>query len=133
LSHESDVVFESVQSVNPRILRYLKGTVSLGLHFKAASLQQPFPLHAYSDAYRASDPDDRRSTSGAAIFLGPNLIARWSRKQSVVARSSTEAEYRSMALRAADITWIQSLLFEVKILTPLLSFFVTIPVLLLGS
>ena len=58
-----------------RTLRYLKSTVSLGLHFQADSLQQLFPLHAYCDADWASDLDDRRSTSGAAIFLGPNSIS----------------------------------------------------------
>ena len=51
-----------------KILRHLKGTVSWGLHFQAASLRQPFPLHAYCDADWASDPDDRRSTSGEAHF-----------------------------------------------------------------
>jgi len=58
-----------------RILRYLKGTLALGFHFQATSLQQPFPLHAYCYADWASDPDYKRSTSGAAIFLGPNLIS----------------------------------------------------------
>ena len=91
------------------------GTVSLGLHFQAASLQQPFPLHAYCDAYWASDPDDRRSTSGAVTLIGPNLISWWSKKKSVVACSSTKSEYRSMALIAAEVTWIQSLLSELQV------------------
>jgi len=98
-----------------RILRYLISTVSWGLHFQSASLRHPFPLHAYYDADWVSDPDDRRSTSGAAIFLGPELISWWSKKQSVVARSSTEAEYRSMALIAAEVTCIQSLLSELQV------------------
>ena len=98
-----------------RILRYLKGTFSWGLHFQAASLQQPFSLHAYCDADWASDLDDRRSAFEAAIFLGPNLISWWSKKQSEVACSITEAEYRSMALIAAEVTWIQSLLSEFQV------------------
>ena len=98
-----------------RTLRYLKGTVSWGLHFQSISLRHPFSLHAYYDVDWASDPDDRSFSSGAAIFLGPNLISWWSKKLLVVARSSTEAEYRSMALIAAEVTWIQSLLSELQV------------------
>nr|KYP36082.1 Copia protein [Cajanus cajan] len=43
---------------------------------------------------------DRRSTSGSSIFLRLNLVSWWSKKQTVVARSSTKAEYHSLALAA---------------------------------
>ena len=98
-----------------RILRYLKGTVHHGLHLQKGSLHHPMPLSAFCDADWASDPDDRKSTSGFGIFFGPNLISWSSKKQYLVARSSTEAEYRSLALTTSELLWVQSLLQELKI------------------
>lgn len=51
------------------------------------------------------------------MFLGSTLVSWASRKQKVVARSSTEAEYRSLAHAAAEVSWIQSLLKEINMLT----------------
>src|ERR1044072_5404797 len=77
-----------------RILRYLKGTIAHGLELKPAKCH-PLQLKGFSDADWATDVDDRRSVSGATLFLGRNLISWWSKKQHV-ARSSTKAEYRSL-------------------------------------
>jgi len=98
-----------------RILRYLKGTLHFGLKLEPNFSTKHYFVHAFCDAEWASDPDDRRSTSGVAVFLGPNLVSWWSKKQSVVARSSTEAEFRSLALATSEVTWIQSLLTELKV------------------
>jgi histone deacetylase 1/2 len=105
-----------------RILRYLKGTMHHGLLISPSNTGPPFSLRAYSDADWATDHDDRRSTSGSCIYLGPNLISWGSKKQQLVARSRTEAEYRSMANTTADLIWIQSLLQELQVsyLTPTL-------------
>lgn len=95
-----------------RILPYLQGTLHHGLTFKpAASLE----LNAYSDADWAGCPDDRRSTTGFCIFLGPNLISWSAKKQPKVYRSSTEAEYRSLAITCAEILWLQFLLTELRV------------------
>lgn len=85
-----------------RILHYLKGTLSLGIQFNKGPLQ----LIAFSDANWAGDPSDRRSTTGFSVFLGCNPVSWSAKKQSTVARSSTEAEYRSLAHTAAEITWL---------------------------
>ena len=98
-----------------RILIYLKGTITNGLHIKPFSLTQPLSLVAYCDADWASDPDDRKSTLGSCIFLGGNLISWWSKKLTLGGRSSTEAEYRSLANTSAEILCIESLLTELQI------------------
>ena len=89
-----------------RILRYLSGTISHGITLSGTS---SFHLSAYSDADWASCLDERRSTSGYCVFIGDSLISWTSSKQRVVSRSSTEAEYRSLANAAAEITWFKQL------------------------
>ncbi|XP_019200092.1 PREDICTED: uncharacterized protein LOC109193692 [Ipomoea nil] len=102
-----------------RVLRYVQGTQSLGLRLTQSS--SPV-VHAFSDSDWAGCSLDLKSTAGYAVFLGPNLVSWTSRKQRTVARSSTEAEYKSLADVAAEVTWVQSLLRELGLLSP------TIPV-----
>ena len=98
-----------------RILRYLKGTLFHGLLLQPASVKNLLAIRAFCDVDWASNVDDRRSTSGTSIFLGPNLVSWWSRKQKVTARSSTEAEYRNIAQTSTELTWIYTLLIELQV------------------
>ena len=70
------------------IIQYLKGTIFDGLHFSSNS---SLTLQAYSDTDWAGDPTNHRSTTGDCFLLGDSLISWRSQKQTVVARSSTEA------------------------------------------
>ncbi|CAM8885812.1 unnamed protein product [Rhodiola kirilowii] len=108
LSNPTDIHWEAVK----RILRYVKGTIDTGLKFRRSSLTR---LSIFTDADWAGCTDDRRSTSGFAIFLGPNLISWSAKKQPTVSRSSTEAEYKALANGTAEAIWIQSVLKELGV------------------
>ena len=56
--------------------------------------------------------DDRTSTSAYITFLGSNPISWSSKKQRVVARSTTKAEYRALANGASETLWLLALLHE---------------------
>uniref|UniRef100_A0A2N9HKM9 Integrase catalytic domain-containing protein n=1 Tax=Fagus sylvatica TaxID=28930 RepID=A0A2N9HKM9_FAGSY len=100
-----------------RVLRYVRGTLSHGILF------QPGPMHltVFTDADWAGNPVDRRSTTGFLVFLGNNLLTWASKKQPTVSRSSTEAEYRSLAVGAAEVAWIRMLLCDLHIFPSLSS------------
>ncbi|KAJ9540484.1 hypothetical protein OSB04_026990 [Centaurea solstitialis] len=97
-----------------RILRYLQGTLHLGLQLYHSS---PNQLVAYTDADWGGCPDTRRSTSGYCVFLGDNLISWSAKRQPTLSRSSAEAEYRGVANAVAESCWLRNLLLELH--TPL--------------
>nr|GEY65009.1 uncharacterized mitochondrial protein AtMg00810-like [Tanacetum cinerariifolium] len=77
-----------------RIFKYLKGKPYLGLWYPK---DLPFDLVAYSDSDYAGASLDRKSTTGRCQFLGCRLISWQCKNQTVVATSSTEAEYIAVA------------------------------------
>jgi hypothetical protein len=98
-----------------RILRYLRQNTKIGLKIRKTSSML---VSAFYDADWAGSVDDRRSTSGFAVFLGSNLGSWSARKQATVSRSSTEAEYKAVANATAEIMWIQTLLKEIGLPSP---------------
>nr|GEX80920.1 hypothetical protein [Tanacetum cinerariifolium] len=77
-----------------RIFRYLKGHPKLGLWYPKES---PFDLVVYPDSDYGGATQDRKSTTGGCQFLGRRLISWQCKKQTIVATSTTEAEYVAAA------------------------------------
>lgn len=92
-----------------RILWYLKGTMFHGLNFSSKS---SLTLRAFSDADWDGDLTGRRSTTGYCFILGDSLISWRSKKQSLTARSSTEAEYRALVDTTQELLWLHWLLAD---------------------
>nr|GEY59938.1 uncharacterized mitochondrial protein AtMg00810-like [Tanacetum cinerariifolium] len=92
-----------------RIFRYLKSYLKLGLWYPKES---PFDLVAYSDSDYGSATQDRKSTTGCCQFLGRRLISRQCKKQTIVATSTTEAEYVAAASGYGQVLWIQNQMLD---------------------
>ncbi|GJY71310.1 putative ribonuclease H-like domain-containing protein [Tanacetum coccineum] len=92
-----------------KIFKYLKGQPKLGLWYPRES---PFVLEAYSDSDYAGANKDRKSTTGGCQFLGRRLISWQCKKQTIVATSSTEAEYVAAANCCGQVLWIQNQLLD---------------------
>ncbi|GKB06943.1 ribonuclease H-like domain-containing protein, partial [Tanacetum coccineum] len=92
-----------------RILRYVQGTLDLGLHLYASFTTS---LVGYTDADWAGCPSTRRSTSGYCVFLGDNLLSWSAKRQHTLSRSSVEAEYRGVVNVVAETAWLRNLLRE---------------------
>ena len=95
-----------------RILKYLKGTPGKRLFFKK---NEERDVKVFSDADWARSVSDRRSTSGYCSFVWGNLGTWRSKKQTVVARSSAEAELRSTAHGICEALWLKMLLKELGV------------------
>jgi hypothetical protein len=93
------------------ILWYLKGTIDHGLTIQPSSLT----LATYVDSDWDGYPNDRKSITGYLMFLGSNLFSWSSKKQSIVARSSTKAEYCGLTTVTTEVVWLQSLFHELGI------------------
>ncbi|GJZ00912.1 putative ribonuclease H-like domain-containing protein [Tanacetum coccineum] len=92
-----------------RIFRYLKGQPKLGLWYPRDS---PFDLEAFSDSDYAGASLDRKSTTGGCQFLGKRLISWQCKKQTIVANSTTEAEYVAAANCYGQVLWIQKQMLD---------------------
>lgn len=103
---------ESHGTAMKQCLRYLRGTVALGLRFER-SPSRLTRLIGYSDSSHNVDPDDGKSTTGHVFYLGGSPITWCSQKQDTVALSSCEAEFMAATEAARQAIWLQDLLKEI--------------------
>src|SRR5438045_4650223 len=91
-----------------RILRYLKGTLNLGIRYG----HHTTPLVGFSDADWAGNLDTRRSTTGYVVMLNNGAVAWRSQRQPTVALSTMEAEYMALTEATKELLWMRRFLTE---------------------
>jgi hypothetical protein len=115
-----------------KVLRYLKGAINFGLVYTSdinnndnkLNNNNNINIRAYCDADWGGCVDDRKSTSGFCIFVNNNLVSWATKKQNIVAQSSTEAEYIALSHVIKQILWLKQLLEELQftVSLPILTF-----------
>ena len=95
-----------------RILRYIQGTVSLGMFY---SNSDKYKLVGYSDSDWCGDIDDRKSTSGYVFFMGNTAFTWLSKKQPIVTLSTCEAEYVAASWCVCHAIWLRRLMSKMEL------------------
>jgi hypothetical protein len=88
------------------VMRYIKGTLNASIVYSRDSPSQPA---GFSDADYATNPGDRKSVSGYGFMYAGGLISWRSKKQPVVAHSSSESELIALDSAAREAIWLASL------------------------
>eukprot|EP00253_Pinus_taeda_P034728 PITA_34728 len=90
-----------------RVFRYLRGTSDYGLCYqRRPGLDRVLDIRGFVDANWAGDLDQRRSTSGYVFNLFGGAVSWMSKKQSVVALSTTEPEYMAATHASKEAVWL---------------------------
>ena len=103
ISRFMDTPKEAHWQATKRILRYVKGTKMFGILYHTSEHSD---LVGYTDSDWAGSVDDRKSTSGYIFHMGSGAISWASKKQSIVALSTAEAEYAA----ACQAVWMRRML-----------------------
>ena len=100
-----------------RLLRYLVGTVSNGIVYRHDATQDEpmnkITIHGYCDSDWGSDPDTRKSVTGYVLCLSGGAVSWASRRQTIVAQSTAEAEYVAACEASMEGTGLRNILTEI--------------------
>lgn len=91
-----------------RVLRYLKGTTTLGLYYTRSN-KADYALVGYSDADWAGDVKTRKSTTGNCFLLSGAAISWRVMTQSCISLSTAEAELVALAKTVQQALWLNRL------------------------
>jgi hypothetical protein len=94
-----------------RVMRYLKATASYGIHYTG----YPKVLEGFSDANWISDADELKATSGYAFTLGGGAVSWKSCKQTIITRSTMEAELAALDTATVEAEWLRELLMDLPV------------------
>ena len=93
-----------------RVFSYLSGTTSYGLSSQGRpGLDIVLDIHGFVDSYWVGDLDCRRSTSGYVFNLFGGEINWMSKRQAIVALSTTKVEYIETTHASKEAVWLQIL------------------------
>jgi len=99
-----------------RVLRYLKGTMSYNIHFSG----YPRVLEGYCDANWISDADQLYATSGYVFLLGGGAVSWKSCKQTILTKSTMEAELTALDTAGSETEWLRDLLMDLPVVEKLI-------------
>jgi hypothetical protein len=91
-----------------RVMRYLKGTLDHGLHYTGS----PSVLEGYSDSNWITDSEDIKATSGYLFTLAGGAVSWKSCKQTILTRSTMEAELVALDSASVEAEWLRVLLSD---------------------
>jgi hypothetical protein len=94
-----------------RVLRYLKGTMSYGIHYTG----YPRVLEGCCDANWISDADEIYATSGYVFSLGGGTVSWKSYKQTILTRPTMEAELTALDTATVEAEWLCELLMDIPV------------------
>ena len=94
-----------------RVLRYLKGTANYGIHYT----RHPKVLEGYSDSNWISDADEIKATSGYVFTHGGGFVSWKSCKQTILTRSTMEAELTTLDTATVKVDWLRWLLNDLPV------------------